>query len=211
MRTHTTAERLREILARTGLRQADLLRLAEPYGREYGVTLRKSDISQYVSGKVVPSRSRIAVLSRALGVSEVWLMGYDADLLPLPATRELPILGSIACGEPLLCAQESENTAPVPEEIRADFCLRCRGDSMSGARICDGDIVYIRRQDDVDDGQIAAVLIGEEATLKRVYHVPGGCLLQPENPNYRPMLFTGPDAEQVRILGLAVAFTAAIG
>ena len=94
--------------------------------------------------------------------------------------------------------------------MRCDFALRVRGDSMTGARIRDGDIVFIRAQEDVDDGQIAAVIVEDEATLKRVYHVRDGLQLLSENPNYPPMLFTLEEYASIRILGRAVGFTSAL-
>ena len=93
---------------------------------------------------------------------------------------------------------------------QADFALRVSGDSMVGARIHDGDIVFIRQQDDVDDGQIAAVIIDDSATLKRVYHIPGGLQLLSENPKYPPMIFTYPGCGAIRIIGRAVAFQSSL-
>ncbi len=136
-------------------------------------------------------------------------IGIDAikNLLPLPPTTKLPLIGTIACGTPILAEENIEDYLSVPERPHADFCLRCSGDSMVNARILDGDIVLIRKQPDVDDGQIAAVLIDDEATLKRVYHnKDGGVTLVAENPAYAPMTFTAADCVEVRILGRAVAF-----
>ena len=92
--------------------------------------------------------------------------------------------------------------------IHADFCLKAKGDSMIGARIYDGDIVFIRKQEMVDDGEIAAVLIGDEATLKRVQYNPeeNELLLFAENPKYKTMRYTGEELNHIRILGKAVAF-----
>ena len=100
----------------------------------------------------------------------------------------------------------------LPDGIDADFCLLCRGDSMIGARIRDGDIVYIRSQSEVDNGQIAAVVIGDEATLKRVYYYPekGQLTLQAENPQYEPLVYLGEELDEIRIAGLAVAFLSAV-
>ena len=130
--------------------------------------------------------------------------------MPMPATYKVPLLGAIACGEPILAAENVEGDVEVPEHVRADFALRCKGDSMINARIFDGDIVYIRQQPTVDDGQIAAVLIGEEATLKRVRLYPDHVVLEPENPLYRPHSYWNEDMNTVRILGKAVAFTSAV-
>ena len=93
-------------------------------------------------------------------------------------------------------------------EINADFCLKCAGDSMIGARILNGDIVFIRRQDMVENGEIAAVVIDDEATLKRVFYEPekGKMVLQAENPRFQPLVYVGDELNEIRILGKAVAF-----
>jgi len=127
------------------------------------------------------------------------------SLLPV-LTRRVPLLGTIAAGEPILAEQELA-VADCEAGIHCDFALRVKGDSMVGARIHDGDVVFIRRQDDVADGQIAAVVIDDEATLKRVYHVKNGLQLLSENPKYPPMMFTLNECATIRILGLAVGFT----
>ncbi len=129
------------------------------------------------------------------------------DLQPI-RLKKIPLLGEIAAGQPIFC-QEALETADCAIG-NADFSLRVHGDSMIGARIHDGDIVFIRSQDDVDDGQIAAVIIDDHATLKRVYHVPNGLQLLSENPKYPPMLFTYPDCESIRILGKAVGFASSL-
>ena len=128
------------------------------------------------------------------------------DNLLLVLTRRVPLLGTIAAGEPIL-AEEELAVADCDAGIHCDFALRVKGDSMIGARIHDGDVVFIRRQDDVADGQIAAVVIDDEATLKRVYHVKNGLQLLSENPKYPPMMFTLNECGAIRILGLAVGFT----
>ena len=128
----------------------------------------------------------------------------ERDVLVPVTRRRIPVLGSIAAGRPILCEEELEITDAA--DVACDFALRVAGDSMIGARIRDGDLVFIRRQDDVDDGQIAAVIVDDSATLKRVYHVPNGLQLLSENSKYPPMLFTCPDCDSIRILGLAVGF-----
>lgn len=129
------------------------------------------------------------------------------NILPLPQMTKLPLIGTIACGVPILAEENIEDYLTVPARPHADFCLWCKGDSMVNARILDGDVVLIRKQPDVDDGQIAAVLIDDEATLKRVYHNrDGGVTLVAENPAYAPMTFTAEDCVEIRILGRAVAF-----
>ena len=129
------------------------------------------------------------------------------NILPMPATYTVPLLGTIACGEPILAAENIEDNVEVPEHIHADFALRCKGDSMINARIHDGDIVYIRQQPAVNNGEIAAVLIGDEATLKRVYVYEDHVVLQPENPAYEPLVYFKDAMQAVRILGKAVGFT----
>lgn len=130
------------------------------------------------------------------------------NLTSLPRMTRLPLIGSIACGTPILAEENIEDWVDVPEDARGDFLLRCKGDSMKDARILDGDLVVIRQQDDVQDGQIAAVLIDDEATLKRLFHVPGGAvMLQAANTAYPPMLCGGADeARTIRIIGLATHF-----
>lgn len=132
------------------------------------------------------------------------------NIIPLRHAKFSPLVGTIACGDPILAEQNIEAYIPVPDEIRCDFCLRCKGDSMVDAGIHDGDLVYIRRQDDVDDGTIAAVMIcgvDAEATLKRVYHNDNQITLMPANPAYSPILVTGETLSNFRILGVAVAVT----
>lgn len=141
-------------------------------------------------------------LARILGVSPAYLLGYE----PEPRTRRVPILGSIAAGEPILAEEEYEEYVELSVDMRVDFCLRVRGDSMVDARICDGDLVFVRRQPTVENGEIAVVLIDDEATLKRFYKTASGVILKPENSKYEPMFFTHRDFKQVRILGRAVMF-----
>lgn len=129
------------------------------------------------------------------------------NILPMPKMRKIPLLGTIACGEPILAAENIECEVDIPEDINADFALRCKGDSMINARIFDNDIVYIRQQDTVDNGEIAAVLIGDEATLKRVQLFADHIVLNPENPMYKPMVYWEEEMNSVRIIGKAVAFT----
>lgn len=141
-------------------------------------------------------------------------VSIESDLDPAkyglrPLTRKrLPLLGEIACGEPRFADENREYYVEVGTDIAADFCLRAKGDSMTGARINDGDIVFIRSSPSVDNGQIAAVIIGDEATLKRVFYYQNKKLiiLRAENPRYQDIIFEDADLENVRILGLAVAF-----
>ena len=127
-------------------------------------------------------------------------------LQPIPSVRSVPILGEIACGDPILAVENHDGAANVPADSSADFALRCAGDSMINARIFPGDLVLIRQQPDVEDGEIAAVLLDGEATLKRVFKYPGRVELRPENPLYKPISIEGPALADFRILGRAVSF-----
>lgn len=126
--------------------------------------------------------------------------------MPFPKMKKIPLLGTIACGEPILATENIEMYVKVGESIPADFALKCKGDSMINARIFDGDIVYIRQQSDVDDGEIAAVLIGDEATLKKVHKFPNKIVLSPCNPMYDDLVYSNEQLDEIRILGKAVAF-----
>ena len=134
------------------------------------------------------------------------------NIIPLPETKEIPLLGTIACGEPILAEENIEEYIKADKDINAEFALRCKGDSMIEARINNGDIVYIHQQPDVENGEIAAVLIGDEATLKRVYKYPekGMLVLKPANPKYDDFIFVGEELETIKILGKAVGFYSSI-
>ena len=166
----------------------------------------RSSIAKIETGKVDLSQSKLELMSQVFGVPITHLLG----LAPAKATDRIPILGAIACGAPILAQEHIEGYASLPQGIHADFALICKGDSMVGARIFDGDTVYIRRQDTVEQGQIAAVLIDGEATLKRVRWYEDRLCLEPENPKYRPLVLWGEEMSRARILGRAVAFTATL-
>ena len=122
--------------------------------------------------------------------------------------KKFPLLGDIACGEPRFANEERESYVSAGTAINADFCLKARGDSMINARIMDGDIVFIRSQSQVENGEIAVVIINDEATLKRVFYYPekSTLILKPENPKYEDFIFTGSELNNINILGKAVAF-----
>ena len=179
----------------------------------------RGTINKILNGETQnPTARTLAQLARALDCAPGALYAADDDAAPdgppLPAfpnvlpvaRRRVPILGTISAGVPILAEEEHELYAASGEPVRCDFALRVKGSSMIGARIHDGDIVFIRAQPDVDDGQIAAVAIGDEATLKRVYHLRDGITLVAENPDFPPMVFTGEDCQLIRILGRAVGF-----
>lgn len=144
---------------------------------------------------------------RAMDEDRAREFSLPAGALPITIQR-VPMLGTIHAGEPTFADADFEFYVEAGVTVKCDFALRVVGDSMINARIMDGDIVFVRQQDTVNDGEIAAVLIDDETTLKRVRFLPGGLLmLQPENPKYQPIVIGGAgETRTVRILGKAVAF-----
>lgn len=157
-------------------------------------------------------------LATALQTTPQYLMGWDessefempSNIIPMPKMTQIPLYGAIACGEPILAQQDPNNMVDLPAHVHADFALTCKGDSMINARIFDGDVVYIRQQESVENGEIAAVLIDDEATLKRVRLFDDHIVLEPENPLHRPKSFWNAEMNNVHILGKAVAFTSTV-
>lgn len=225
MKKASTADRLKNIMEEQNLRQIDILNKAKPIGESYGIKISKSDLSQYVSGLVEPGQDKLVVLGQALNVSEAWLMGFDVprersnysenalkiknieDILQIQ-TQRIPLIGDIACGVPNLAEENFESYVELGADVKADFALRCHGDSMINARILDGDIVFIKKQDYIDNGEIAAVLVEDEATLKRVYITDTTITLLAENAAYPPIIIDRRDDSDMifKILGKAVAF-----
>ena len=132
------------------------------------------------------------------------------NIIPLPKTKMVPLVGTIACGTPILAEENIEDMVPMPEHINADFALRCKGDSMINARILNNDIVYIRKQETVENGEIAAVLIDNEATLKRFYRYGDTVVLRAENPNCKEFEYKKEQLNEIRIIGKAVYFLSAV-
>lgn len=158
----------------------------------------------------------IQMLASYYGVDAAWLSGLNVPkneasipegFQPVPKMVKRPRLGVISCGDPIMSEENFDGYDDVPEHINCDFTLTCEGDSMIGARICDGDTVYIKQQPTVENGQIAAVLIdGSEKLLKRVYITEDSIILQAENPAYPPRSFFKEDMNRVSIIGRAVGF-----
>ncbi len=177
----------------------------------------RSTINKIEAGINDVANNKIIKFAQALNTTSAALLGLDVctffsvdNILPLPESEEIPLVGTIACGNPILAQENILEYVSSPCFLKADFALRCKGDSMINARIYDGDIVYIKKQSTVDNGQIAAVLIGEEATLKRVYLYHNKIVLTPENPAYEPLVYTNEELNEVQILGKAVYFTSQI-
>ena len=184
------------------------------------VGVGKSTVRKWENGIIANmKRDKILKVSVALGVSPAYLMGWqestDEEIISLNNVHPIelnrfPMLGDIACGVPKYTNEDRESYVMAGTNINADFCLRASGDSMVGARILDGDIVFIRKQDMVENGEIAAVVVNNdsEATLKRLYYYPdkGVLILKPENPAYEDLIFSGNELNQVHVLGKAMAF-----
>ena len=148
--------------------------------------------------------SVVEPLAEILDITPMELMGWNEQ--GLKGKKTIPLVGTIACGSPILAEENIEEYIAAPIGCEADFALRCRGDSMIRARICDGDLVFLHSQPDCSNGEIAAVLIGEEATLKRVYKQPDAVTLMPENSEYSPLVYRREQMNEIRILGKAVGF-----
>lgn len=184
----------------------------EEVGKRVGVG--KSTVRKWESGQIANMRrDKIALVAKALGVSPTYIMGWPEqsehssapqNILPISHKR-IPVVGQIAAGTPIYTDESYEDYVSVDDDIRCDVAIRVVGDSMQPTFL-DGDLVLIRCQDDVDDGQIAAVIVNDEATLKHVYHLADGLQLISENPKYRPMIYTSDNTDYIKIYGLAVAY-----
>ena len=202
----TVGERLKR-------RRKELGMSAEAVAEKLGCS--PTTVYRYENGEINKMGiDKLKPIAEAINTSPAYLMGWeDEETLPANVSRiepmqRIPLVGQIACGIPILAEQNIEDYVDLPGHIRADFALTCKGESMIGAGIRTGDIVYIRKQEEVENGQIAAVMVGgDEATLKRVYTKPGVVQLVAENPNIAPAVFIGKEAEQIHIIGLAVAYT----
>ena len=214
------AERLKNALEIRDISQSEL-------SRKTGIG--KSSISTYLTGEYEPKQKNIYKMALALNVNEAWLMGAEvpmerqdtsashiqnpiaANIIPLPAMKEWPVLGATACGKPLH-RELLDETILAPADIKADIVFRCVGDSMINARIFDGDAVFVHLQPEVENGQIAVVRVGDEYTLKRVYVFDDYVELRAENPTVKTILLRGQELEpdNYEIVGLAVAFLSTV-
>lgn len=187
--------------------------LAELFNKKYNVNINKSMVSKWENGVNTPSNTFLGLYAKEFGINMNYLIGISDEkyiddyseyknLIKVPIfNKKVPLLGTIAAGTPILADENVEMYVDLDRTVSADFCLRVKGDSMINAKIDDGDVVFIKKQSDVDDGEIAAVLIDDEATLKRVYKMAGKVVLRAENPKYKPIELNG--KENVIILGKA--------
>lgn len=208
-----------DIGQRIKARREELGISAEELGQKIGKA--KTTIYRYELGLIekMPT-SVLESIATVLRTSPAYLMGWTEsksastwqpknfeNISPVQIQR-IPMIGEISCGKPIWANEDRESYVQSGVEIKADFCLIARGDSMIGARIHDGDIVFCRSQNIVENGEIAAVIIGEEATLKRVYYYPDKqkLVLQSENPKYEPFVYIGNELDEISIIGKAIAF-----
>lgn len=203
-----TGERMQE-------RRKELGISADTLAEHLGVS--RSTIFRYENGDIekVPA-NLLSDISKFLRTSEAFLMGWEdisepaiTNIYPIELKR-FPLLGDIACGVPKYANEERESYVMAGTNIQADFCLKAKGDSMINARIHDGDIVFIKKQDIVDNGTIAAIVVNNdnEATLKRFYYYAEKhmVILKAENPAFEDMIFTNEELDNFHVLGKAVAF-----
>ena len=196
-------ENIKELRNSLGLSQEEL-------AKKVGYKDRTS-IAKIEAGKVDLSQSKIYEFAKALNTTPSDLMGWEEpelDLSSIPDVilpvrmKKIPILGEIACGEPIFAEENYEGFFLLDKNLpEADFILTAKGDSMIEANIHSGDLVFLRVTQDVENGTIAAVLIEDDATLKRVNKSDGTLILQPCNNKYPPIIITEEDHKNVRILG----------
>ena len=200
-------ERLRQLRQEKNLLQKDVAQ---------AINVGRTTYVKYENGDSEPSMNILVKLANFFEVSTDYILGKTnnrnekieiKNIFPI-TKKKIPLLGEIACGQPIFASEDRESYVMAGTDINADFCLIAKGDSMIGARIMDGDIVFIKESPIVNNGEIAAVIIGDEATLKRVYYYPekAKLILQAENPKYEPLVYIGEELNEIRILGKAVAF-----
>ena len=200
-----------------------LEQLAVLYNTKYNGALSKGTLSKYENNNQEPMVTTVANLANLLNVSMDYLINENnssdktasdntdifsyENIYPIK-TKKFPLLGEIACGKPIFADEKFDTFIEASDSIKADFCLRAKGDSMINARIYDGDVVFIREQPMVENGEVAAVIINDEATLKRVYYYKNESklVLSAENPKYPPFIYSNEELNSIRILGKAVAF-----
>lgn len=205
----TVAQNIKSLRLKRGLTLLDVAKF---------LGVQEATVQRYESGKIKHIKyETICKLADLFDCEPSHIMGWEEEsqsifdkydnIFPIDKVR-IPFLGEVSCGEPTYANEEHESYILAGTDIKADFCLRAHGDSMIGARILDGDIVFVRRCAMVDNGQIAVVIIDDETTLKRVYYYRDKniLILHPENPAYQDMIYTDDELDTVKILGKAIAF-----
>ena len=168
-------------------------------------------VSNWVKGKTYPRPDKIQLMADYFGITRTQLTEEaPSNLTPLaPQTVPIPVLGTIACGEPILAEENvTEYIYESPDQLPSGnlFYLKAKGTSMEPT-IPDGSYVLVREQPEVENGAIAAVLVNgdTEATLKRIKRQGDMVILMPDNPNYSPFIITRDNP--ARIIGQAIQFT----
>jgi repressor LexA len=187
----------------------------EEVGKHLGITAQS--YSNYENDNREPDFATVSKLADYFNVSVDYLLGREEkkefsifdfpNIYPI-RKRNFRVLGEVACGTPMFANEERELYVENYTDVKADFVVMARGDSMVNARICDGDIVFIRQQDMVENGEIAVVAIDDTITLKRVFYSreKNEFILNAENPQYPPLVYRGAELNSIRILGKAIAF-----
>lgn len=173
-------------------------------GEKVGLT--KKTIQRYENGEIRIDMDRIEDIANALEVEVPQLLDGAQSFLGMNVdnigTTLVPLVGRICCGNGVLAYEDVEEYIPVAKDFvkSGDYIfLRAQGNSMIGSRIIDGDLILIRKQPTVDEGEIAAVLIGEEAVLKKVYRNGNQIVLQSSNPDFPPIFCN--EGDDVTIIG----------
>ena len=189
-------KRIAELRRERGINQEQLAEMA---------LLSRVTVARYESGRIEPGASAISRIADVLNVSTDELLCRTEKLPPFISITKsgVPIIGEIACGTPITAQQNITGYADLPESVNADFALKCKGQSMSPT-FEEGDLVLIRQTTDIENGQIAAVGVDGEATLKRVYQSEAGITCVSDNPAFAPMFF--PAGEGLTIYGIAVGY-----
>lgn len=171
----------------------------------------RSTVAMWEVGPNQPDSEMLLRIADYFDVTIDYLLGRSDDSEVLSGfypvkKKKFPVLGKVACGEPIFADEDRETWITASADIDADFCLVAQGDSMTGAHIEDGDIVFIKQMDVVENGYIAVVLIGDEATIKYIDYRPetSTLILTPANPAFRTQVYQGPDLETIRVIGMAV-------
>ena len=165
------------------------------------VGVDESTVGKWLLEKSTPRMGAIELMAEYFGVQK-------SDILERPTEKKtfhskpIPLIGQIAAGVPILAEENIDDYFYIDKSIKADFCLRIKGDSMIDEGIYEDDIVFIKSQPCIENGEIGAVIIGDEATLKRVYKGDDTVILQPANRNYKAKTYTGGD---IHIVGKLVA------
>lgn len=162
-------------------------------------------VSNWINAKYYPRIDKIQEMADFFNINKSDLIEDKIDLSQIDGitllnkARKIPILGTIACGEPIWAYENFDGYFVADTSIKADFIVKAKGDSMIDAGINDGDLVFLKKTPTVDNGRIGAVLIDNEATLKKVIKTDNAVILQPCNVDYQPIVLT--DNEEAMILG----------